>query len=332
MIDFLIMNLEDDGLYIMSVEETAKLAHISADKVQRCLEDLRQLEPTGIFAENLGECLLHQLKVLGVEEENLEKIIKFHIEDALRGKISEITRDLGISSVKARKYIAFIGTLNPKPLSGFWSGRTSYVIPDILFTRKGDGWDIALNDSWIGNYHLNDYYLKMIHESRDEEIQKYFREKLERARFMLSSIEQRRKTILSISQEVLEWQNGFFNENKPLVPMTMTDVAQKLGIHVSTVSRAVNGKYIQYPGGSILMKNLFLASASGDREEGSVTVMQIKNMMKEYIDAEDKQNPYSDQVLMNLLKEKGISVSRRAIAKYRNEMEIPGRFQRKELL
>lgn len=331
LMDFLIMNLDDDGMYTMSVEATAASARADKNMVKKCLEDLQQLEPIGIFAENLEECLLRQLDVLGVEDENLERIIRVHLKDASQGKISEITRDLQISSVQARKYIAFIGTLNPKPLSGFWSGSNAYVIPDILFTRKGDEWDITLNDNWIGNYHLNEYYLKMICESHDEEIQNYFKEKLERARFILNSIEQRRNTILSISRAVLEWQSMFFKEQKELVPMTMTDVAEKLGIHASTVSRAVNGKYIQYPGGCVLMKELFLASASGDSKESGVTAVQIKKMMKEYIDSEDKQNPYSDQILMNLLNEKGISVSRRVIAKYRNEMGIQGRFQRKEV-
>lgn len=330
LIDFLIMNLEDDGLYTTSAEDTAKLAHASVDMVKKCLEDLRQLEPTGIFAKNLSSCLLRQLEELGVEDEKLKDIISCHLEDALHGKISSITRHLKISSVQVKKYIAFIGTLNPRPLSGFSSGNNSYLVPDILFARKGDSWEITLNDDWMGEYSLNEYYLQMIAESEDAELQKYFREKLERARFILDSVEQRRKTILSISYAVLDWQRSFFEEHKALVPMTLDEIAAKLEIQSDTVSGAVNGKYIQYPGGTILMNNLFGASSTDAAKDGSITARQIKEVLKNLIDSEDKRKPYSDQVLMNLAKNQGISLSRRSIAKYREEMGIPGSFQRKE--
>lgn len=329
-IDFLIMNLEDDGLYPTSVEESAKASGAPAGTVKKCLEDLRQLEPIGIFAENLSECLLRQLDVLGVEDENLKEIIRSHLEDASLGRISSITRHLKISSVQARKYIAFIGTLNPRPLSGFSSGNNSYVIPDILFEKKDDSWEISLNDNWMGDYHLNDYYLKMIAESQDEQLQTYFKKKLERARFILSSIEQRRKTILSVSWAILDWQSAFFKENKELMPMTMTGLAEKLGISASTVSRAVSGKYVQYPGGTILMKDLFQSSAAEKGEEGAVTAGQVKKLLKDLIGAEDKKKPYSDQTLADLIRERGISISRRAVAKYREEMGIAGSFQRKQ--
>ncbi len=329
-IEFLIMNLDDNGFYTTSIEETASAVKAPVDMVKECLEDLRQLEPYGIFAENLSACLLRQLDVLGVEEENLRAVISCHLQNASQGKISNITRDLGISSATARKYIAFIGTLNPRPLSGFHSGNNSYVIPDILFTRKGSSWDIILNDNWMGNYQLNEYYLKMIAESKDEELQEYFRKKLERARFILNSIEQRRKTILSISQAILEWQTEFFENNGELYPMTMSDLAQKLDIHPSTVSRAVNGKYIQYPGGTLLMKDMFSAAVSSESGEIGMTATQIKKVLKELIEAENKKKPYSDQVLSNLLKEKGITLSRRGVAKYREELGIRGSYERKE--
>lgn len=328
LIDFLIMNLDDSGLYTASVEETAKLAKVSVDTVKRCLEDLKQLEPTGIFAENISECLLRQLEVLEVNETALRDMIQYHLDDITHGRISNITRHLGLSSVQVRKYIAFLKTLNPKPLAGFGSGNNSYIVPDIIFEKRGDTWDITLNDEWISKYSLNDYYMKMISENKDPELQKYFQGKLERARLILSSIERRRKTILSVSKIILDWQSPFFKENRELVPMTMNDIAEKLGIHKSTVSRAVNGKYIRYPGGTVLMKDLFLTTVTKAKEEG-ITASRIKKLLRELIDSEDKQKPYSDQTLGNLLQEQGISVSRRVITKYREEMGIPGSYQRK---
>lgn len=273
-IDFLIMNLGDDGLYRTSVEESARAAGVPADMVQKCLEDLRQLEPTGIFAEDLPACLLRQLEVLGVEDENLKEIIRTHLKDASQGRISNITRHLNISSVQAWKYIAFIGTLNPKPLSGFSAGGNSYIIPDILFQRKDNDWEITLNDNWMGDYHLNDYYLKMIAESQDKELQDYFKKKLERARLILSGIEQRRRTVL--------------------------------------------------------MKNLFQSPAADQDGNRTMTAGQVKKIVKQLIDSENKKKPYSDQALADLARKQGISISRRAVAKYREEMGIAGSFQRKQ--
>lgn len=333
LIEFLIMNLDDNGFYTTSVEETAHLANAPVEMVDKCLEDLRQLEPFGIFAENLSACLVRQLEILGVEEENLISIIQEHLEDVSQGKISNITRHLGISSGAVRKYIAFIGTLNPRPLAGFSSESNAYVVPDILFVRKGDSWDITINDNWMGNYQLNDYYMKMIVQSKDPELQDYFRVKLERARFVLNSIEQRRRTIISISSEILRIQKDFFEGKGMPKPMTMTEVAEYLDIHPSTVSRTVSGKYIQYPGGSILMKNLFSAAVSGGTtEEGGMTAEQIKKVLRGFIDSENKKKPYSDQALANKLKEEGILLSRRGVAKYREEMGIRGSFERKEVL
>lgn len=331
-IEFLIMNLDDSGFYTMSAEETARMVKAPAAAVWECLEDLRQLEPYGIFAENLSACLLRQLEVMGVEDENLSEIIRSHLENASMGKISNITRKLGISSVLVRKYIAFIATLNPRPLSGFYTGNNTYVVPDIILSRKGSQWDIMLNDSWVGNYQLNDYYLRMIAESKDVKLQEYFKTKLERARFIMNSIEQRRKTILGISGAVLEWQKSYFEGKGDPCPMTMTEVAEKLGIHPSTVSRATSGKYIQYPRGTILMKELFSSAVSSGESSEALTAFQIKKIIKELIDGENKKKPYSDQALVKLLEDRGVKLSRRGAAKYREEMGIRGSFERKEFL
>ncbi|HBN55561.1 MAG TPA: RNA polymerase sigma-54 factor [Lachnospiraceae bacterium] len=258
LIDFLILNLEDSGFYPISADETARISGASAETVRRCLDDLRELEPVGIFAENMSECLLKQVEALGVEDEALTSIIRSYLNDALHGRLSKITRGLGISSVTARKYIAFIRTLNPMPLSGFYSGKTSYVIPDVLFEEKDDQWDISLNDGWLGEYHLNEFYLQMLSESTDEELLAYFQNKLKRAQEILEAIDERKKTILQVSKAVLEWQKGYFEEDQKPVSMTLAQAAQKLNLKESTVRNAVSGKYIQHPKGTVLMEKLFV--------------------------------------------------------------------------
>ena len=167
-------------------------------------------------------------------------------------------------------------------------------------------------------------------ESTDAQLGAYFQKKLERIRFVMNSIAQRRRTILQISEQILNVQEHFLDGTGFLKkPMTMTDVAESLGIHTSTVSRAIKGKYIQYPCGTILMKHLFTASVSAAEGSNAVGTMQIKELMKELIRNEDKNKPYSDQKLSSLLKERGIEISRRAVAKYREELGIRGSFDRK---
>ena len=323
--------LDDSGFFTMPVSEVAEKNDVPEELVNRCLYTLQQLEPYGIFAANLQECLLHQLDALDLNSETLTQMILCHLDDIAGGKISNISRTLHISTAEVRRNIEVITRLNPRPLSGFGSGTNTYIIPDIIFQKEHDDWSIRLNDSWVENYHLNDYYIKMMQTSSDEELVAYFKEKLRRVQFILSCIEQRRQTILSISRIILDIQRDFFENRSALVPMTMADVASRAGIHTSTVSRAIKGKYLQYTGGSIFVKSLFSASVSS-HDTGSVTPMMVKQYIKEFIESENRQKPYSDQALTKLLEEKNIHVSRRVIAKYREEMGIKGSFDRKALI
>lgn len=325
---YLIGCLDDNGFFTMPVAEVAQKTNHSQKQIIQALSLLCQLEPYGIFSSNLEECLLRQLDSQDMNTPILKQIILSHLQDIADGKISTISRKLRISTAEVRKCIDKISRLNPRPLCGFGSGRNSYIIPDIIFQKEPQGWLIQLNDSWIENYHLNDYYVKMMAESSNRELIDYFQTKLNRIQFILNSIEQRRKTLLSISQTILDTQKEYFELGAPLNPMTMLDIASKSGIHTSTVSRAIKGKYLQYPGGSILIKNLFTTAVSSNKQ-GVVSTSLIKQHIKEYINTENKTKPYSDQVLAALLEKRGIRISRRAIAKYREELGIKGSFCRR---
>lgn len=262
LIHFLINSLDDNGFFSMKIADVAKITGVEKDTIKKCLEDLRQLEPFGIFSKNLSQCLMRQIEVLGVEDEKLQTIIKNYLEDISNGNISTITRTLKISSAQVKKYIAFIMTLNPRPLSGFSveEDENKYIVPDVIFNKKDDSWNIRINDEWIGNYQLNDYYLKMMRETSDEELKKYFNEKLERAKSVLNSVAQRKKTILDISTVILDLQKQYFEDKQSMDKMTTDDIAKKLGIHKTVVSKAIKDKYIQYPGGSVMMEKLFIES------------------------------------------------------------------------
>lgn len=328
---FLIDSLDDTGFFTMPLTEVMEKTGAEESEVTWTLKLLRELEPYGIFAPDLTHCLLKQLELQGQKNTPVYKVVESHLCDVAAGKISAISRSLKMTTTEVRRCIEQIAKLNPRPLGDFGASRTDYVVPDIIFRRENGKWEIELNDSWVEDYHINDYYLRMMKEASDAELGAYFRKKLERVRFVMSSITQRRQTMLQISKQILKNQEQFLMGNGCLTPMTMTDVADQIGIHTSTVSRATKGKYIQYPGGTILMKKLFSASVSAGGGEEAVGSMQIKELMKELIQGEDKKKPYSDQKLAELLKAQGMAISRRAVAKYREELGIRGSFDRRAL-
>lgn len=318
LIRYLIGCLDDSGYFPCEAADIAEASGYDTATVERCLEDLKGLEPAGIFAKDLSECLVLQLQRAGAADRKLYEMAEHCLDEILRGHISRVTRQLHISTAKAKEYMRILASLNPKPLAG--EGReTQYIVPDILVTREGGSWKAELNDRWMGEYHLNDYYIHMMETAQDPELKEYFAEKLKRARYVLECVEQRRTTILKIVYAVLEHQSGCFLRGEPLKPMTQEDIAQALDIHSSTVSRAIRGKYLQYHK-TVLLKDLFSAALS--KEEGTAA-KDVRGRVRALIESEDKEAPFSDSRLEKLLAEEGITISRRTIAKYREQMGIP---------
>ena len=197
-------------------------------------------------------------------------------------------------------------------------------------TFNGKRWKelkIRLNDDWIGDYSINDYYVKMMEQAEDSELKEYFRKKYERCRFIITSIEQRRETMLKISKAILDRQREYFMNHKQLKPMTMQNIADDIEMHVSTVSRAVKGKYIQYPGGTIGMRDIFNNTQTfGDQDS---TTEEIKEEIRRLVKEEDKKKPLSDSKIVSLLEQKNMKISRRTVAKYRAQLGIGERHSEK---
>lgn len=328
---YLMECLEEDGYLRMEQEEISRLTGKKEEMIDEILDILKDLEPYGIFAKDLSECLMRQLKMRGIENPILDEIIKSHLSDVAAGRISVISRKFGISTAEVRKYIAILATLNPKPLSGFQDEKVNYIIPDIILSRKEGVWQIKINDNCFGTCSVNEHYLHMMKKTEDKELREYFRERLEKCRFILSGIEQRRKTIESMMGIVLERQGAYFDGTGYIKPLTMAEVASKLDVHPSTVTRAVKGKYVQYPKGTILLKDLFVVSVTTNEQGDGVSSDCVKDFIKEFIHKEDKRKPYSDAKLVELLEGKGIYVSRRVVAKYRDDLFIKSSFARKKL-
>lgn len=323
--------LDDSGFFPWEIGEIARLSGCPEEMVENCLAQLRRLEPAGIFSRDLSECLLYQLEQQQERDPVLLAMVRDYLPDLLKGQIGNVSRALHLSTTAVRQYLLQIGKLNPRPLCGGEQQSTEYLVPDLLLTRKNGEWSIALNDRWMGSYQLNQYYIHMMEQSREKELTAYFKSHLERARFLLRCVEQRRTTVLNITREILKRQQGFFESRALLQPMTMQELADALQIHSSTVSRAVRGKYLQYPGGSVLMKELFQSCVPEQENSARISVGQVHAALSALVAGEDKGRPLSDLELSRLLEQQGTRISRRTVAKYRGELGIPNSDQRRYL-
>ena len=319
LIDYLIDCLDVKGFFTCSVSEIASACGCSEQIVDKCLRDLKSLEPAGIFSKDISECLLRQLEARNETDQVLIRIISDFIPDLLQGNLSSITRSLGITTAKCRSCIQKIGELNPRPIMNTESGQTEYIVPDILIEREHGPWKVTLNDAWMGEYTYNDYYIRMMRTASDPELKDYFKNKLERAKLIITSIERRRNTIIRIVEAVLEYQNEYFANGGSLIPMTMEAIAQQLDISTSTVSRAIKNKYIQYRR-PLLLRDLF-SNAVSDAAETSARL--VRSRVSEIIKNEDHAHPLSDDKISKILKGEGTSISRRTVAKYRQQLGIP---------
>ena len=328
-VDFCIQSLEQSGYLMIPPKDIAKDLGVAEEQVEEVLSMLKELEPQGLFASGLEECLLMQVRGMD-EEELLSDIIRNHLQDIAEGKISTISRGLKISSAEVRKLIHVIKNLNPRPLNGIGGEKAQYILPDVILEFQDGQWNIELNDKWTGNLQVSDFYIHMMETAQDEELKSYFENKLRRARFIMNAVEQRRTTILGITREILKRQEDYFLGKGQLKPMTLEDIGDVLEIHKSTVSRAIRDKYLRVPSGCVLFRSLFTTGIVSSDGNGDVSRNTVKTKLKELVAAEDKKKPWGDEQLAGLLQDAGMPISRRTVAKYRMELGIGGVFQRKD--
>lgn len=328
-VDFCVQSIEQSGYFLIPVPEITKRLNVPEEQAGKVLAMLKELEPQGIFASGLEECLLIQVQGMD-EEEILSEMIKHHLQNIAEGKISTISRALKLSSAEVRKMIHVIKELNPRPLNGIGGDKAQYIVPDVLLSHQDGVWNIELNDKWTGNLQSNDYYIHMMETAQDQELKSYFENKLRRARFIINAVEQRRETLTAITREILKRQELYFLGTGQLKPMTLEEIADTLEIHKSTVSRAIRDKYLRVPSGCFLFRSLFTTGIPSGDGNGDVSRNAVKAKLKELVAAEDKKKPWSDEQLAGLLQDAGMPISRRTVAKYRMELGIGGAFQRKE--
>lgn len=327
---YMIECINSSGYFTEDVDELSKNLKIDKKFSYKALDILQELEPVGIAARDLKECLKIQALNKGILDDNLEEIIDKYLEDIAENRYTKIAKDLCITNQEAQDYGDIIKSFEPKPSRGFYTGdETEYIVPDAYIKQIEDKLYIVMNDNFIPKISINNLYMNILNDSKDEDAKKYVKEKLNGATFLIKSIDMRRNTIYKVIEQILDIQKMYFlNKNNYLKPMTLKDISERINMHESTISRAIKGKYLNTDRGIIKIKDLFTTSIGNDRDE-DVSTIKIKNDIKDLIDKEDKSKPISDQNICNILKDSGVIISRRTVAKYRDEMSIKSSSKRK---
>ena len=329
----IIYNINDSGYLTCQVEKVAESTKcpVSLEQAKEALEIVQSLEPLGVGARDLKECLILQLDKSDPNYNIAKEIISNCLEDVGKEKYTSIAKELGYSLELIKKVIAFIKTLNPKPGSLFSNELIPYVTPDVRVDCVEGKYEVTLvGDNNLPRIYISSSYKDVLNgNGGDLQAKHYIRKKIESAKWLIDSIEQRRDTLYKVAVKIVEMQNGFLEEGiLSLRTLNMKDVADALGIHESTVSRATAHKYMQTPKGLFEMKYFFpggVKNADGNMESWEATKQKVAEIVKK----EDKSNPLSDEKIVAKLREMGSGVARRTIAKYRESMKIPSSRKRK---
>ncbi|MBU1679714.1 MAG: RNA polymerase factor sigma-54 [Bacteroidetes bacterium] len=319
------------------VEDLAMFEHveISIEKAEGVLKKIQILEPIGIACRNLQECLLIQLRNSNHDSYYTylaDQILTNYYKDFVNKRFEAIGRNLNLSQETLKTTIELIHKLNPKPGEGnIISSEANQITPDFIIEKLEGNYIITLNDRSVPSVTISQTYLEMINTnkrkrkipSREKEAHKFLREKFESAKWFIASIQQRRETLMKIMRAILEKQYEFFEMGtRSLKPMIYKDIAEEIQMDISTISRVVNGKYVQSPVGIHELKYFFSEGLSTDSGD-DISNKHIKELIKEICENENKKKPYSDDKIAELLKNKGIHIARRTVAKYREQMMIP---------
>ncbi|MCC3869802.1 RNA polymerase factor sigma-54 [Terrisporobacter mayombei] len=331
--EYIVDCLDKDGYLGADEEFILEELHIDNNYFEACLKNIQQLEPSGIGARSLSECLLIQMKNKNINDDILKSIIIEDLNLIGKNKIKFISKKYDICIEECVEYIEQIKEFDPKPGRLCSSEKTVYIQPDVT-VRKIDGeFIVYMNDN--ANFHLciNNYYKSVLSSpASDENAKEFIKNKLNHALNLLKNIETRKSTILKIAEVIVREQKEFFIKGaKNIKPMRLKDIALDLGYHESTISRGINGKYMLTPFGLFEFKYFFSTAIQSEEEEGTSST-KIKNMIKEFINKENKLKPLSDDKICKLLKGEGITVARRTVAKYREEMNILSSSKRKQFV
>ncbi len=319
----IIQNIDENGYLNSSTEEIASHMKCNIEEVEIILDIIQTFEPLGVGARSLKECLILQVKDRKDLPPYVLRIIEDYLEDLGYNRIQKISKELNIDLQKVQEVCDYIRRLEPKPGRAFSNNEEiKYIVPDAEIQLVEGKFVVVLNDVAGPRLNINNYYKGLMKTGTDKNTVEFLNEKFNSAMWIIRSIEQRRATIKKVIESILKFQIDFFLKGeRALKPLTLKDIADDIEMHESTISRATNGKYVQTPRGLFELKYFFTSGL--ESSDGDISSTSIKSTLKEIIDGEDTKKPYSDQKLAELLKAQGINISRRTVAKYRDELEIP---------
>jgi len=323
--DAIIQNLDADGLLRASVDEIANLGPYPMEEVQKALTIIQGLDPAGVAARDLTECLRLQLRNLGLEGSPTDLMVRDHMKQLQSHQYPEIGRQMGLSPDEVSHHLEIIKRLDPKPGLKYSPDKSSYVIPDVFVVKEGDDYKIVLNDDGLPKLRISPTYRRMldVKEVGGEETRNYVKEKLRSALWLLKSVDQRQRTIYKVSESIIRHQRGFLDSGiTHLRPLVLRDVATDIGMHESTVSRVVANKYMHTPRGVYELRFFFHSGITSNMGE-AISSVTIKDKIRKMIEAEDPFRPLSDSRIAELLGSDGLPLARRTVAKYREELRIP---------
>ncbi len=322
----------DAGGYLeeADLEAAKEKYHLSQAEMERILERFQTLEPVGVGARNLKECLLIQLRAKGASALAI-RMAEEYLEELGKNRLQAVAKQLHVKLCEAAEAFQEIKTCSPKPGSGFdESADTGYILPDILVEKRNGELNVSLNSGYIPQLFVSPYYLGLLKSDAQEEAKDYIKHKVGQAQWLIQCIHSRENTLLRTAEVIVSLQQPFFLEKDGAVrPMRLVDVAEMLQVHESTVSRAINGKYLQCCRG-VYPLQYFFSKALASGEEEAVSAKQTQQQLRKMIEQEDKKDPLSDRALAEALQQQGIRISRRTVAKYRQAMQILGAAGRKE--
>jgi len=329
--EIIVGNIDDNGFLQSTPEEMSLTSGIPKEDFEKMLALIQSFYPPGVGARDLRECLLIQLQREGKQSSLEYKIISEHMEDLGKRRFPEIARRMGVSVEQVQKGANNIARLNPRPGQAFSAAPQNYVLPDVTVEKVNGDYQIILNNEQIPHLRISNTYKDIIaQDNNGSEVKDYVRDKIRSGKFLIRSIHQRQQTISNIAHQIVSRQRDFFEHGtSQLKPMTMGEIADAVGVHETTVSRAVSGKYMATPQGVFEMKYFFTPgyqTATGE----SMSNTSVKEAILDLVKHEDGNAPLSDQEIVEILRARGIPIARLTVAKYRTELNIlPSNMRRK---
>jgi len=328
----IIGNVDDDGYFRASLADVASACQVEEPFVEAVLKRIQEFDPSGVAARDLRECLLIQVKTLGMGGSLVEAVLTDHLKDLEARKYKQAARSLGVDVNDILTATRIIANLDPKPGRMYGQDDVQYISADIFVYKIGEEYVVVLNDEGLPNLRINPLYAGegKTGAQADPKAEEYINDKMRSAMWLIKSIQQRQRTVYKVARSLVKFQRDFLDRGiEYLKPLVLRDIAEDIGMHESTISRVTTNKYMQTPQGLYELKYFFNSGISTN-EGDFIASESVKNKIKEIVDAEDQRKPYSDQRLAELLSAHNINIARRTVTKYREMLRIGSSSERKK--